>query len=122
METLLVWIFTGFIIVGMCAALLGWLGKFGPALVSLVISMLGMLGIGLVAKTLDAAGVGVPTWLAALGLAAVILGGAVVVFARRGKGDKGQALPEIDYAAIGRERLAELNAVVAANKAARKAR
>lgn len=121
MYTLLVSAFMAFITVGLGAALLGWIGKFGPALVSLAISIVGMLGTGLIAKTLDAVGAGMPTWLAVIGLSTILLAGAVVVFARLDKGDKGLALSEVDYAAIGQKRLADLNAVVAANKAARKA-
>ncbi|WP_131421397.1 hypothetical protein [Comamonas thiooxydans] len=122
MNTLLVSVFVAFIAIGIGAAILGWLGKFGPALTSLAFSIFGMLGTGMLAKTLDTAGAGVPTWLAASGAVAVLLGGGVVVLARRGKEAEDRTPPQPDYAAISQKMLADLNATVAAKKAAHKAR
>ena len=117
MYTLLLAVFVVFIVVAMGAALLGWVGKFSAATAALAMSVVGMLATGLLAKTLDASGSGIPTLFGAIGAGAVLLGFCVAVLARQGH--KGSADPEPDYVAIGRERLAELDSVVAANKAAR---
>lgn len=120
MQPLLVAVYCGFVAIGLGAALLGWIGRPVQAFASLSLSLFGLLGSALLARGPNGTEIVLPGWLIASGVAVIILAGVSValgIICRRGRPT---ARSEPDYAAIGRERLAELDAVVAANRASRK--
>lgn len=120
MQALLVPVYCGFLAIGLGAAFLGWLGRSAPAITSWALSMFGMLGTALLARGHGASESAVPVWLIVSGAAVLIMAGVAVALGSIGRRGRPTALNEPDYAAIGRERLAELDAVVDANRASRK--
>lgn len=122
MNAFLIYVFCGFLLVSIGSCLLGWAGKMRQAVASLLPSVAGMIITAVVAQPLDADAVGgLPSWQYGAGALLSVLAIALIMVSSLRQRVKKPDTIEPDYKVIGEQMLDQMNANVAARKAARKA-
>lgn len=113
-------IFVGFLLIQIGSAFLGWLGLFGPAVATLLMSCAGAVTLALLLQADSMRGITLVLTLCALALP-IAVSLFIAALWRRKRLQRASTL-EPDYHAIGQEMLLRMNANVAEKRARRSSR
>ena len=123
MTTLLMVTYAAILLLQLGAALLGWMGRFAPALRSLALSCGGLLALQLLLPAVASSeGDDSSDWLSIASLSGAVLTAILLGVVARGQRTTDSKASEPDYPGIARHLQDELDKTVEANKAARATR